>query len=1094
MALLWGPERVQVPNQAFCQLFHDDPTLLGAVGTSAWSSWVEPLSALERQLAPEDGGEAPAGAVQTVPAVAAAGRVRPSRALTYLPVLGAAGEPVAVLAMAALLDAPPVAETAAPGLQAAALEHAIEAVLLVDERGLVGLVNAAAERMLGRSRREIVGRPLLALLPISVAAMIHERGARALARGEPEQFELSLAPGTAALARARGAAGGLTLYLDDITDDRRTRRALEERSHLLTIAGHMARIGGWSLTREGTIRWSPDVCAIHEVPAGTRPTLDQALAFYAEPWRAQVAQAVDACLARGEPFDLEAQIVTAKGRPLWVRAIGEAVRGADGSFARVQGAFQDIQQQRDAAEQVRESERRLRELAESMPLVVWSATADGAIDYQTRSIHEFTGWSSRDLSGDGWYDVLHPDDAAHVEGAWRHSVATGEPYEVEFRIRGVDGRYHWFLTRAVPYRDPTGAIIKWYGSSIDVDEHLRVRERARTLARELTATLQSVTDAVYMLDREWRFTFVNTEAERLLERSANDLLGQPLWAEFPSTLGSELESQYREAVRLGRPAAFRFRYDALERWFDVRAYPSTLGLAVYFRDITADVEAEARLREQAALLDRARDAILVRDLDHQITFWSQGAERLYGWSKADALGASVRDLLHADPSQFDDATRAVITEGEWTGEIEHQTRQGARVTVEGRWSLVRDVFGEPHRILAINTDISDRKRLQAQSLRAQRLESIGTLAGGIAHDLNNVLAPIVLSIGLLRERVREPELHDPLAIIESSAHRGAEMVKQVLGFARGYERNAGDVDLRRLLAEIDRVVRDTFPKNIKYQADIPATLWPISGDATQIHQVLVNLLVNARDAMPRGGTIRLNAQNVDLDAHYAAMSANATPGPYVRISVIDTGSGMSADLVAKIFDPFFTTKAFGVGTGLGLSTVSSIVNGHGGVVSVYSEPDVGTTFRVYLPASATTVAPTLDAAADALVRGRGERILLVDDESCVRDIARQTLEAFGYRVVTAADGAEAIAEYAQRGSQIALVVTDMLMPIMDGPATVRALTRMNPQVRMIGVSGLDMGNAVARAADAGLRHFLPKPYTAASLLRLVRDVLDDRVS
>jgi CheY-like chemotaxis protein len=369
------------------------------------------------------------------------------------------------------------------------------------------------------------------------------------------------------------------------------------------------------------------------------------------------------------------------------------------------------------------------------------------------------------------------------------------------------------------------------------------------------------------------------------------------------------------------------------------------------------------------------------------------------------------------------------------------------------------------------------------------MESIGTLAGGIAHDLNNVLAPILMSIELLRLELERQEKDEILDTIESSARRGAEMVGQVLSFARGVEGRRLSVQVKHLVRDVAKIASETFPRNIEIRAEVPSNLPPVLGDPTQIHQVLLNLSVNARDAMPRGGTLTFSAQNVVLDDQYAGLSPEAKPGRHVLIQVEDTGTGIPPEILEKVFDPFFTTKEPGKGTGLGLSTSLAIVRSHGGFIRAYSEPGTGSRFRVYLPATESTTEPA-PVADVVLPRGNGEVVLVVDDEASVRHITRQTLEAFGYRVILAGDGAEALAVYASRRTEIALVLTDMMMPVMDGPATIRVLTKMDPSVRIIAASGLTANGSVTRVANSGVRHFLPKPYTAETLLRTVREVLD----
>ncbi len=507
-------------------------------------------------------------------------------------------------------------------------------------------------------------------------------------------------------------------------------------------------------------------------------------------------------------------------------------------------------------------------------------------------------------------------------------------------------------------------------------------------------------------------------------------------------------------------------------------------------DITERKRAEEQIKEQAALLDQAQDAILVRDLDQNILFWNKGAEKIYGWSSEEVLGKDAGELLFKDRSaQFDAARFAIIQDGEWNGEMHQVRRDGREIIVESRWTLVRDENGQPKSILIINTDVTEKKRMESQFLRAQRMESIGTLAGGIAHDLNNVLSPILMAIDMLQLRVTDENSKKWFEVMRANAERGGSMVRQVLSFARGVEGERVALQPKHLIKEIVKILRETLPKSIEINFQISGDLWIISADATQIHQVLMNLCVNARDAMPEGGSIAIKAENIFVDENYARMHIEAKPGRFVVITVSDTGPGMTVEVQSRIFEPFFTTKEMTKGTGLGLSTALTIVKSHGGFINVYSELHKGSQFSVYLPA--LDMPGTIDSAAAQtdLPLGNGELILVVDDEESIREITRGTLETFGYTVLTASDGTEALALYADKKNEIAVVLTDMVMPFMDGLATIRALQRMNPKVRIIAASGLGTGHRAGEGTLEGVSVFLNKPYTAEKLLKTLADVL-----
>jgi PAS domain S-box-containing protein len=389
-------------------------------------------------------------------------------------------------------------------------------------------------------------------------------------------------------------------------------------------------------------------------------------------------------------------------------------------------------------------------------------------------------------------------------------------------------------------------------------------------------------------------------------------------------------------------------------------------------------------------------------------------------------------------------------------------------------------------------DLTERKKLEQQFLRAQRMESIGTLASGVAHDLNNILAPIMMSIELLKGMLHDPQGGQVLATIEASARQGADIVRQVLSFARGVEGERVELQPKHLLQDLENIIKGTFPKDILLEFRLPNDIWTIFGDPTQVHQILLNLCVNARDAMPNGGRLKVEVENCVIDEHYAAMNAQAKAGRYVQISVVDSGTGMPPGVMDKIFEPFFTTKEVGKGTGLGLSTVMAVIKSHEGFINVYSEPGRGATFRVYLPAvEISSDGKQMVPRPATLPRGNGETILLIDDETSILTITSQTLQAFGYRVLTATDGAEAVATYATHEKTIAVVLIDMMMPVMDGPATIRALTRINPAVKIIAASGLNPRDRAARIDESNVKHFLNKPYSAENLLKTLRAILEE---
>ncbi len=498
--------------------------------------------------------------------------------------------------------------------------------------------------------------------------------------------------------------------------------------------------------------------------------------------------------------------------------------------------------------------------------------------------------------------------------------------------------------------------------------------------------------------------------------------------------------------------------------------------------------ANERLREQASLLDKAQDAIIVTGLDRRVTYWNRSAERLYGWTAAEARGRAITELFYADgdADEADLAYEAAVRAGEWTGELRPVNKAGRAVIVESRFTLVRDAQGRPRSVLSINTDVSERRQLEQQFYRAQRMESIGTLAGGIAHDLNNVLHPIMMAIELLKERVTDPGDREVLATIGTSAARGAEMVRQVLSFARGLEGRRIEVDPGELLAEVARIARDTLPRTIDIRTTVEPGLPPLLGDPTQFHQVLLNLCVNARDAMPAGGQLSISAKLARVDS---AADLELPPGHYVKLEVQDTGAGIPVAIAEKIFEPFFTTKEQGKGTGLGLSTSLAIVKSHGGQIRAVCDSGRGARFDIYLPISSGASGDALIGAAPARPMGQGQTVLVVDDEAAIRTIAQRTLESAGYKVLLAGDGAEAVTIFSANHQRIAAVMLDMTMPVLAGVPTIEAMARIDPSVPIIAVSGISANEQPARDASPQVRMFLPKPFTTDTFLKALQQVL-----
>lgn len=514
------------------------------------------------------------------------------------------------------------------------------------------------------------------------------------------------------------------------------------------------------------------------------------------------------------------------------------------------------------------------------------------------------------------------------------------------------------------------------------------------------------------------------------------------------------------------------------------------GRLYIFEDITLRKQSEQQVREQAALLDVTTDAIIVRDLNNNILLWNQSAQKLYGWEASEAIGKNCNELLYTKPIRLPHTIyKTVLENGSWSGELRKVSKSGKEIDVESSWTLVRDEHQQPKSILIVDTDVTEKKQLEKQILRAQRMESIGTLASGIAHDLNNVLSPILMSVQVLQAKMQDSRSKQMLSIVESNAKRGANLVKQVLSYARGFEGERYVFQLSHLILEMKQVAEQTFPKSINIITEIQSGLLPVCGDSTQLHQVLLNLCLNARDAMPDGGILTITASHAVIDENYTKMNLEAKAGDYVLLTVSDTGIGISHDILDRIFEPFFTTKEFGKGTGLGLSTVSGIIKGHNGFITVSSNIGKGTKFQVYLPVIQIPEKQPVEVLETPL--GNGELILVVDDESPILEISKTTLESHNYQVILAKDGIEAIALYVQQKNNINAAIIDIMMPQMDGNATIQTLRKINPSLKILAVSGLATSEQLPLTTHDAPISFLPKPYTAQELLTALSAIINN---
>ncbi|MCS7090712.1 MAG: PAS domain S-box protein [Verrucomicrobiota bacterium] len=708
-----------------------------------------------------------------------------------------------------------------------------------------------------------------------------------------------------------------------------------------------------------------------------------------------------------------------------------------------------------------------------------------------------------------------PAQAAPLVRRWGIRTYVGVPLRAGSQLIGVLGLAD---RQPHPVTSDTIRLLAHLGDYVAMLlDRWQARESLRQSETELRAVYDQTPGIICLFDPQLRVVRANQAAAAFVGRPAESLLGLPPGAFLgceacvrrgyecgttPDCPACDLRQALISTFRDGKGWVRRQIQKTLLR--ESRPVETVLLVStelvqsngsdrvlLCLEDVTERTQAEMRIRSQAALLEVTKDAVLVRDFCDRILYWNEGASALYGWSAAEVQGRTTHELgFMVDAAQVSEAVAAVQERGEWSGEMRHRDRSGRELAVQSRWTLIRRSDGFPKAILIVNTDITERKRLENQLLRSQRLESIGTLASGLAHDLNNVLSPILMAVQYLKEEVRSEAALTCLQTLETCAQRGAAIIRQVLTFARGVEGTRVLVQWKHLVREVERIITETFPRSIQVQVRMTRRPWLVRGDPTQLQQVLMNLCVNARDAMPQGGLLTLRLDNQTLgEAEAQRLHVKARPGPYTVLSVQDTGVGIPAELLDKIFDPFFTTKPLGQGTGLGLATVLGIVESHGGFVLVESEVGKGSVFSVYLPALPQEEMGDTDLQPrSAPGRGQGQRVLVVDDEPAVRQITAAILRSHGYDPLLAADGQEGIAVWERQGSQIRAVITDLMMPRMDGPALVRKLRALAPELPIICITGLGEEARIGEARAAGARVSLAKPFTAYQLLEALEEV------
>ena len=728
-------------------------------------------------------------------------------------------------------------------------------------------------------------------------------------------------------------------------------------------------------------------------------------------------------------------------------------------------------------------------LVEAAAVGLWTYDAGERITFVNGPAAEALGRPADELLGRRLSELRFAEDLPALEQRLARRRA-GEVERYEKRIRRPDGSARWIAVAAVPAFDGAGNFTGASGLLLDVTERRRAEEWLRLQA----AALECTANAIVVTDVGGKVESANPAFASLTGFALDELKGRSLnvlrSGAHPSSFYGDLwATVLAGGVWRGQLVNRRADGSLYDEEMTISPVAGADGRPSHFiavkQDVTARNRAALQLREQAEILAMAHDAIIVQDLHGRIRIWNQGASRILGWTEEEAVGRPLDELLGPPGLDRLPSTRDHLREhGELTQDLRVSSRSGEQLDLATRWSAIHDPEGRPSGVLCVAYDVTETRRLQGEAAKNQRLESLGHLAGGIAHDLNNILVPIFSAAEDLGREPLSGAGREALQDLEASARSAGELVRQVLAFARGAGARRAPVPLQALLDAALRLLRRSLPDEVKLVSRWPDDLWPIEGDRAQLHQVLLNLCLNARDAMPRGGSLQVTAANLDLDRASAARLQGLEAGRYVELRVTDDGAGIPANDLGRIFEPFFTTKANGHGTGLGLSTVQRVVRTHGGRVLVASEVGLGTEFRVLLPA--------LDgsAAGQALPAPRpswsGRTALVADDEPLVRGTIVRTLEDHGLRVIAARDGLEAVTLFGEPGAKVDFLVTNLWMANLDGRSTIQLLRRLRPDLRVLLVTGELLDD---RLPPLGPGELLRKPFTPAELVSAVLRVL-----
>ncbi len=745
--------------------------------------------------------------------------------------------------------------------------------------------------------------------------------------------------------------------------------------------------------------------------------------------------------------------------------------------------------------QAHESRAKLASIVESSDDAIISKTLDGVVTSWNHGAERIFGYASEEMVGKPMLK-LFPAGLENEETTILERIRAGESIRhfESVRLR-KDGHLIDVSVTISPIRGSDGQIVGVSKVARDISAQKRAESALRDSERRARRFIEEAPICVAMLDREMRYLAASRRWTEIYGRGRQELTGISHYELQP-----DIPEYWKQAHRRGlQGEVIRndedcwLQPDGTERWLRWALHPwreesgAIGGIVMTAEDITQQKKDQDTLKWQASLFDQSYDAVAVWEWNGAIKFWNRGAERTYGFSREESVGRISHDLLKTKADTgFDELLAILEKEKIWEGVLKHTTRSGKQIFVEARMLLIRE--GERHYVLETCRDISEKLQLEQQLRQSQKMEGIGRLAGGVAHDFNNLLGVILGCSELLEEANDLKKVHGRAEEIRKAAERAANLTRQLLAFSRKQMLEPRVVDLTEIVSDMMKMLPRLVGEDVLFHTNLAPDLGKVKIDPGQIEQVLLNLVVNARDAMPQGGQITIETQNFEMTGEYAESHADVEPGPFAVVTISDSGEGMTAETQSHIFEPFFTTKH--QGTGLGLATVYGVVRQSGGHIWVYSEIGRGTTFKLYFPrvdaAPEESAPPRLP---EIIVRA-SETILLVEDSESLRHVAREFLELAGYQVLEAVDGKDAVRIAASHPLPVHLLLTDVVMPAMSGTEVAKQVCQHHPEAKVLYMSGYTADAIVHHGVlDEGLA-LLTKPFSRASLTQKVREVLN----